>query len=369
MKVAVFELSSPNHSVMIYNWFHICKKNNWEFKLFTTEEIYKTVCHDIDMQNNELFILKKVSLLEFYRATKEMSKLDVVVLTSLQSYFFHYLILLLSSVSFIVTIHNLNAWFLTGSKTSLKGKLKSIVRGIWKKRSRGFIVNSQNMLEYALSNQLTRKSIIAVPFSMRHKYMSLLVPSVNAQKFTIVYPGMVSTKRKSYDLFLRFAKDNPAIKFILLGKVILDEGGQGLLDDINNQVLSNVVSYNSYVEQLEFDRVMREANLIFSFINIDYYNDGIKERYGESKDSGISYLMLEYGLPLLVNDGFVNFSPLDNATFHYDSYKSLSVQFEKFKASYALNSDLRSDILKARSTLNIESVSVRVRRFVIDNVK
>lgn len=352
-RVAVVELSSLNHSVMIYNWFHMCRENGWQFKLFTTKEIFNVVCEDIDLRESEVFIFERMSYFEFYRASKSLSLFDVAILTSLQSYFFHYLVLLLSKVKFVVTIHNLNAWFSIGSQVTFRGRVKAVIRSAWKKRSSAYVVNSQNMFDYASFNQFTTKNIEVIPFSLRQKSLEWLKNSDESSGFTIVYPGMVSLKRKNYDLFLRLAKDNPSISFVLLGKLVDNEGGQEVVKKIDSSGLLNVVTYDRYVSQEEFDTVMRRADLIFSSVNVDYCYDGVSEKYGETKDSGISYLMLEYALPLIVNSGFRNFKSLDVATLYYDDYDIL---FERIKAlikSRELYAEMQAKIVRARDDYDL----------------
>ena len=367
MKIALFEVSSITHSVMIYNWFHICRINNWQFSLFTTEEIYKVIRHDIDIKDEELYVMKEISITEFFKVSKYLDNYDICILTSVQSYFFHYLVLLLSKVNFVVTIHNLNAWFLTGNKQTLKGKLKFIVRSLWKVKAKAFVVNSNNMLDYVKSKELTNKPLTVLPFSLRHKSIASL-DIKDSEVFKIVYPGMVSTKRKSYDLFLLLATEFPNIEFVLLGKLMMEEGGEEILKKIDDMKLLNVKYYNSYVDQVEFDRVMSSAGLIYSFVNTDYCNDGVTEKYGKTKDSGISYLMLEYGLPLVVNCDFSNFSDLDVSTIYYEDYSGLYLNVNKIIDSDDMYKSLRYSVLNVRKSYSITAYSYKIKNFFLEEL-
>ncbi|HBY86120.1 MAG TPA: hypothetical protein DEO86_09615 [Colwellia sp.] len=357
MKIAIYEVSCSNHAVMIYNWVEICKKNDWDFEIFTTKDIYKQVSSDIEVVDGQLHLLKKISLVEVIKATVNLRKCDVIVITSLQSYFLHYLPLLFLRSKFLLTIHNLNTWFVGKDFSSFKGIVKYVVRRLFLKKIKALTVNSENMKKYLDDKQFTSKLVSIVPFSLRQQSSCSLIANKNTQALNIVYPGMVSKKRKCYKDFLMLAKKNPDITFTLLGRLIIKEGGDEIEAEINDNNLKNVVYYKAFVEQEEFDKVMNSASALFSVVNVDYNHQGITEVYGETKDSGISYLMAEFAVPLIVNSDFCNFSCLNQGTFYFNNSVELDDIISRFKSSNDFLKEITNKILKSRTSLNINNVA------------
>ena len=361
MKLAIVEFSSVNHSVMIENWVRVCECNGWSYFVATRADIYNEISRDINLDIDNVSISPKVTALNFMKIIGFLKSCDVIVITSLQGNFLHYLILLMVARKVILTIHNVNAWFLPGSDVTAKGRLKGIFRSIWRKKASGFVVNSTNMRNALDALGLCDREVSVVPFSMRFKKLPQLTRDDLTNRFTVVAPGMVSEKRKSYNVFLNLAKNNPHIEFVMLGKAILEEGAKEIVSYIKAEKLMNVKYFTAHVPQEVFESVMQSANLIFSDINVNYENDGVVERYGVTKDSGVSYLMLEYGLPLLVNSEFNNLDGLNLGTIKFESESDA----ERALLSVVNNKDyyleLRRKIVSARPEFEVEAVSQRVK--------
>ena len=343
MRLAIFELSSLNHAVMIFNWVEICKVNGWEFQVFTTRDIYNQVSEELNLKDSEVYFLKSVTFNEFYKAKKVINLCDITIITSLQSYFYIYLLIFFIKTKVVLTVHNLNTWFFSTPVLSARSVAKYIIRRILRLKFSGYLVNSKNMLDYALSKKGISKPIDYLPFSLKTSKAQYSYKKSNVKR-TIVYPGMVSEKRKNYDFFLKLAEDFPEIEFVLLGKMMLDEGAKDLLDKIRDRKLKNIIYYDDFVEQQEFDRVMCLSHAIFSFVNCEYYNDGVLEEYGKTKDSGISYLMAEYGLPLMVNSSFENLRHLNKATLYYNDYAEICYFLNKIANENEYYNSLRDSI-------------------------
>jgi hypothetical protein len=344
---------------MIYNWVKICQKNGWDFKVFTTLAIYEQVVKDIEITKEQIYIIEKVNLTEIIKATLQLNHFEKVVVTSLQNYYFYYLPIILIRSKLILTIHNVNTWFIGRNLSSIKSIIKHIIRKLWLRRSNAYIVNSQNMSVYISDNNLTTEPVGVVPFSLR----SLVAVERALYIKTIVYPGLVSKKRKSYDYFIQLCKDFPNITFILLGKLVIEEGGDEIESEIINNKLNNVIYYHHFVENDEFRKQIKNASLIFSFVNTNYINQGVPEVYGRTKDSGISYLMAEYGIPLIVNKGFKNFDCLDKGTLYYTDYNELKAFINYYSGKKSLEG-LSESVIIGRQALELDNISDTIFKFI-----
>lgn len=364
MKIGIFELSSLNHSVMISNWVKVCRANNWDLKIFTSKEIYEQLDGSVNINKSEIHILKKPSFMEFYKTLGEVNSCDFTVITSLQSYFLHYLVLLFANTKYILTTHNINTWFTPKAGKSIKTLLKYFVRFCFKLKVKGFLVNSKNMLNYVSGKIEIKKPITYLPFSLKTMHEECTLVEEEPKNYSVVYPGMVSVKRKDYQLFLELAANFPDVSFILLGKTIYSEGAGDVVNQIQENQLKNVIYYDDFVSQEEFSQVMKQSHIIFSYINVNYNNDGVTEIYGTSKDSGVSYLMTEYCLPLFINNPFKNFTHLNEGTLYYDNYNQLSDSLKKITDNDGSYKNLKKSIYFNANNDNIAYYSNQMKLFI-----
>ncbi|EPV8285225.1 glycosyltransferase family protein [Vibrio alginolyticus] len=320
-KVLIFEISSKNHAIMIYNWVLICKSRYYNCNVLTTREIYEQVKSKIDELNFDfnIYFIEDLSNLEKVSLIRSMESL---VVTSFQNRFHYYIPLLFCKSRVFITIHNVNRWFGRAQIQSLKGMIKSFYRKLFLYRADGFIVNSKNMLD-SIPKDFIHKTAV-VPFSLYQKER----PLDSCREKVIVYPGMVTKKRKDYRIFLSLAERNPDMKFVLLGKVINNEGGRDIINEIHSKNL-NVVFFEKFVDDKVFSDYMQIASLIFADIPSDVILDGYKEIYGVTKDSGVSYLSSEYNLPLLVNSSFKNLPQLRSLTSYYSDVYEADFEIKK----------------------------------------
>lgn len=364
MKVAIVEMCNPNHAVMIYNWSIICERNGWDFQVFTTRDISNQVVNEVF--SDRISLVENTSPKSFYKLRGQLKDSDIIVITSMQGFFFSFLWLLRLNGKLVLTVHNLNTWFLSElGSGSLKKIAKNLIRSFWLKQASGILVNSSNMKSYLDKARCCEKPLEAIPFSLKQKAYEVhsCHPS-NLVRPVIVYPGMVSKKRKDYLFFLDLAKVFDGVDFVLLGKVMSDEGGDEIVREIQEASLDNVKFYKDYVSQEEFDEVMSRAWLVYAYVNVHYSFDGVPEIYGVTKDSGVSYFMSEYSLPLLVNSEFKNLKELDHLTHYYDGYDSLETLVRRFTKDPAYWQESRSRIAEARNSLSINEMVTRADNFI-----
>lgn len=361
MKIGIIEVCSKNHICMIENWIQIAQINDWEITVFTIPEFK-------DQLDNEILKYKKLTMI--LNSNKKMSQFfqnieilsidfDYIIITSLQAHFLEFLFFK-PKCKIHLTIHNANTWFVKSRIYSIKTLLKKIIRTIYLKKVDAFIVNSINMLNYIENRVSLKKPIYVVPFSMKQRDK---IKKEKNSRISIVYPGMVSKIRKNYDFFLKLANDYTECDFILLGKINYDEGGEDILNKISSMKLKNVYYFDFYIDQKIYNSYMEQADILFSYINIDYNNAGYSEIYGQSKDSGVSYLMLEYCLPLLVNRGFNNFTELEDFTYLYDDYISLKNQLEKLLNNNT-NNHTNKKFSKARQEFSIDFNAAKINNIL-----
>ncbi|MFT5760367.1 MAG: glycosyltransferase involved in cell wall biosynthesis [Alteromonadaceae bacterium] len=374
MEISVIEVSTKNHVVMILNWLSICELNHWKLNVIVSQECFDVLEVQLPISTalNNILVLNQgftVNLLKVLKFTRSSS---YVVFNTVQWHFIFFIIVALKRES-LLCIHNANTWFqsydsflkfttsdsyvskLQKAKKIITRSLSYIARKLLVKLTNKISVCSTNMQSHLVEcYEVTAENIMVVPFSMKMK--ELKDESKFTNLTTVVFPGSVDFCRKKYNLFIQLAEHNPNVTFYLLGKMAYCNKAKSLINYIKQKNINNVIWFDDYLSQKEFDEVMLKANFLFTDIKVNYRN----EQYGVSKDTGVSYLMTEYNLPLLINREFNNFDFLNFATFYFKDFSELSSAFNLLNKN---NVDLQRGISKARKVISAERIaqSIKIR--------
>ena len=329
MKIGIIELSEKNHHSMIFNWVSIANINGWDITLFTTEEIYENV-KAVLIGLNYTVVLEQGSRYSFLKEIKnkyKSSSMDRIIFLSITSSFLQLLFTSFKGINYGITVHNVNAWFHKNSIKKISHFLKRYVRYKLFKNASFTIVNSENMKNYIDNTCKTTKPVYILPFSLKRADTN-----ENAKKetnFTVVYPGSVNVKRKGYDKFIQLAKENINDSFVVLGSCTQDLESKTVFDEMKK--IENIKLFNSYISIKEFDEIMLNADLLFSDLVVDFKLSDLNEVYGVTKDSGISYLMIQFNKVSFLNKEFKNLKELTDSTVSFNNFTDLSNQYKKLR--------------------------------------
>ena len=67
------------------------------------------------------------------------------------------------------------------------------------------------------------------------------------------------------------------------------------------ELKESLIYYNRFIENGEFDAVLREATVLLGVLNVEFQDRFNKEIYGQTKDTGIEAHAIAYSKPLIVN--------------------------------------------------------------------
>lgn len=327
MNIAIVEFCAKNHHSMIYTWIKIAKINQWKVTLYTKQDIFENAESEIDFLNCEIKTVKK-SRFELFKILKQDYKngqIDLTLFLSITCGFFELLFIRLYPIRYGITVHNSNVWFKGNVIKKASHIFKRYVRYKLKKNALFYVVNSENMREYIESNFVEDKKIYVIPFSLRKSNVS----KIEMKKFTVIYPGSINTQRKKYDNFIKLAKEFPEDLFILLGTVANHKEEKNIYHEMTT--VENIIVYDKYVANIEFNNQMSKANLLFSELVTSFELSDMKEIYGITKDSGISYQMAEYNLPALLNKEFKNIKELRSGSVYFENYDDLKCKYTQIK--------------------------------------
>ncbi|WP_454442556.1 hypothetical protein [Vibrio bathopelagicus] len=350
--LVVLELSTINHYSLLENWIEIAKINSWDITIVTLKEIRANLNSEL-VNDIECVLVEKRDVMRQLVKVKSLFKKDfnnLVLFTSIQSNFFSFFIFSLLRIRFGITIHNVNAWLGKANSTSLKFRIKTYFRKVIYKKASFLVVNSLNMKNYYDKESNNEKPICVMPFKL-FKPSNLPIECTNV-KLKIVYPGMVSSSRKRYDNFIRLARNMPDAEFVLMGRVESTDEDNKIIEEASK--LSNITCINGYVPRDIFDKEIKEADYIFGDIRVDFLDFEYIEKYGVTKDSGLSYFSIEFGKPILVNSDFSNLSGLELFTQYFDSSAISNYKIDKNTLDY----DKKCSLLNRFSASSIsENVS------------
>jgi hypothetical protein len=175
-----------------------------------------------------------------------------------------------------------------------------------------------------------------------------------------VYPGIVSKTRKRYvEIIDAFEKLGSNYQLHLLGKPNHQEGGGEILSLCHNH--SNITTYQSFVSPDDFREVMESSDFLISdlgsgeFKRYDYI-----EQYGQTKDSGVSHLIVKYQKPAILNYDFSRSFKGDNPILPYKNSEDIIKILTNFKLksghSKLINKHLYEASLNAQASTIYEKV-------------
>ncbi|WP_339627072.1 hypothetical protein [uncultured Winogradskyella sp.] len=297
---------------------------------------------------------KESSINYFFRIRKKLSEQDLIIAE--EPFGGTILILFLSLFNLrkktILTIHNVNKWFLPKMSFSLKMIFYTLVRNKIKNNVSAYIVISPNLKKYILKSGLTQKPVYFLPFSIPTSDNKLFKENDGVFRFCI--PGSVDLKRRDYSTVIKaFSKalsgGSLNLELYLLGKAnsekpeVVDLLNQ--CDSINKIFKKKIFYWTNYVPENEYERVMQIADSFILNINSFYQRSTSIEIYGITKETGILYAALNYQKRLIATYTYtLPYELMNNSQTYMDvnELTELLVTFENLQHEDKLVNDIDS---------------------------
>ena len=202
-------------------------------------------------------------------------------------------------------IHNANKFLNRILNFNFRSIVAFIFFKIIKLNIKGIIVISQTVKEYIIDNKLFDKVVYYIPFDNSER--THLIHKKNPElpiKFTI--PGTVNTERRDYKIFLKvfidILKNNPEykLKLCLLGKIVkIDREVHDLINKLKEIKPEAINLWTKYIDDEIYHDELLSSHFLIGNLNIEYNENNIREIYGQSKETGVLFLMLKYQIPTL----------------------------------------------------------------------
>jgi len=321
VNVGILEICTKNHYLLVESWSSVLKYRGLPLHHLLVQKVLENVSPQESVQ-----VLRSNFLAQIFQIRKWFDRQDLVIVTSLQSKWF--LFLWLSFFDYRckvwIQIHNAKSWSAPSRHPWLLPKLKStlrnFVRSRWLKKADALFVCSKNMKSFLDENQCAFFSKVHV-FPFRVSPDQFVLNTQVRKSLKIVIPGMLSKKRRNYQIFQFIANEfRETVELFFLGAPKQEEGGLELLMElkaISEKTNCKIHLFSTYVSDQDFQNVMNQCDLVFAQINTEYRHYDYVETYGLTKDSGVSYAMVVHALPGLFNESFRNLQELADSTLYY----------------------------------------------------
>jgi len=328
-------IKSTGRKILLITFPEILERNP-EFNKYIDDTLF------VDMSGSKAERGKEVS--RIWKKLKA-SKCEKAVLNTAEGNLVRLLCLkaLFNKMEFIGIVHNTRKFEKSFTQTIINKKIKK------------YLLLSDNLLQ-----SISPPSGIKVDY-----FYPLRFPTaqnwIEKKTHTIVIIGGVEKRRKDLDGFLKIAQQakDQNVKFIFLGK-----SNQELEEVIEFQKAINdlglndqIVTYDYFVPQKEFDTVIQNASLILPIV---HPNTKSAEEYFKSRISGAMSVSFGYKIPMMIHEGYEHITEMKGASFYYN--------MESFGANLQQaigNLNVKVDSMKSNGKYNVEFQEKRYVDFLL----
>ena len=330
MKAGIFE---THHAEAAYPVIRLFDNGTNQLTIFSYEEAdqhLQQLLQDDIKKFNWIKKKRRQSKISFirtiYRETKKQ-KIELLYLNTISNNFIFYavLILLLRKVRVIVTIHAVNNFFDHRFSLSPRRMVREAGKKLLIIVTREYNVLSTPPVKYLQSKLPKGKKVHCVPNAVFEELLIRQTQPLTTECINIVVPGTVEKRRRNYDhvfdLMKKLVESKITFTMVFLGKLYEDSGQEILARSKTwNEKYNNLYYYeDGEVNQLEFDRIMASATILFLPLEIEtIFDDDITEICGTSTTSGNITEVIRHAKPFIIPKLLAIDPLLERACFRYD---------------------------------------------------
>ena len=238
-----------------------------------------------------------------------------------QLLFFYLFFFIFCNKKTIVTIHNINTYYVYPS--SLKRKIKFFIRKIILIKTFGVNVLGEE-LKRELQKKGFKKLILNIPARI-YKEKNKMVKT-NKKFFVISIPGSFDLKRRDYkivyNVYKKLINEGKNIKINFLGNCKTKKKIEHKLL-IEFKKIGNIFYKEEFISEKEFFRKLNESDVLLSPTVIDFEYDGIFEKYGITKQTGFVFTQIQFAKISIIPQTLKTYKKLESSTLFYRNEESL----------------------------------------------
>ena len=335
MKVGI-AVYTRTHYELVYTLIKIFEREYSQIVLFLSKDLYTEFSRSFEGVSSDVtFILKDAedSIYNFFKKNKEvLNGLDFFI----SDEFYSLSILTEWKLPFIlnmkcpkiITLHNVNLWLKPKLSLNIKHLAYMLLRRSLLRKFDEISVFSNNMKDYVIHHTAYKKYVYVIPFSFYSNESSTVENGNEKPLINITIPGTINKARRDYkkllDTYEIIIKKKLPIKLVLLGYPI-GEYGIGILnrcEDMNRRG-GNIEYFKNFISKEVFEKKIKEASLLLSYITPKYYIKGSEEIYGLTKETCITWFAIKFVKPLILPKTFKNMTELNKSIINYDNVNAL----------------------------------------------
>ncbi len=333
MRTGIYE---TEHFEVTYTMIRLCDNGANSIILFTNQPTYRQLRYLLgnDADRYEWILQEEQEskyrfLLRMYRTVKQRN-LDTLYLNTINDNFIVHAgqIRMLKNTRVIVTLHAINTFFRFKPTLSLRRWVRHFGKRALIKVTGEFNVISDTMVNYLKGKLPAHKQVHQVPGAVFEEGQ----PSYPAMAFNnhlvVVVPGSVDHRRRNYDQVFELLEKS---QHLPVSVVLLGGFAPGFSQEIKERCIHYAALHNNLsfydtavVDQPAFDRIMKEAHLVFLPSVIDtVLVDDIAETYGKSICSGNIGDVIKHAKPLVAPVGLALPATLASSIRTYHSISDI----------------------------------------------
>jgi len=375
MNVAIFDLQ---HYEMVHSLHHIYNSTSNNICFFTNKNILSKIKKsDLGNSTYTVILSDDYANIEafFYDCLTYIieNKIDLVIFNTIDKNYkevWHFISQIKPPV--LVTIHNVCTWLnppFTLNKLALKNYY---YRFRIKGKAEAIIVLEDSQKEFILTNNLYKKPIFVIPYSINDSNNKK--SSHRNEILKVAIPGGIDGHRRDIDLVLEIVEEinnlNLKIEFNFIGNV-LGELGLALLKKIETLKEKGYLlnHYYSDDDNVLFEKKMTECDIILSPINVNTSYEGIKEIYGQTKATGVVFDMMRFEKPGILPIHLKTSSTMESSIIKYENKNDLINILTKLVNDSSYLQELTNHSIKNAIYYNKDNVKDRVLKEIASEIK
>ncbi len=304
-RIALVEIGG-SHDECLLTQMHAIQSRGHEILLITTPEVVDRN-PAFATYTNEVFTVdiaalsNKVQVRMVWNKLKS-SNVDLVVLNTAQGKVTRDLCLkaLFSKIEFVGIIHTTRMFTESFTQKIIHRKIKKYL-----------------LLSEFLKDKVSPQKGLTLDYFYALRFPESGAP-VERSNRQIAIIGGVEERRKDLNGFLEMVRsvEDKKVRFVFLGKSDLQKPEvQPFLDAIAAAGLKDrVKTYDHFVSQEEFDKVVRSSDLILPLV---HPNTPSADQYFRNQISGAMTVSFGYKVPMMIHRDYVHIEEMRKASFYY----------------------------------------------------
>lgn len=317
-----------NHQSM-YDYILKLLCENFNDVSFLTSNKIKS---DINIKNSNLnFIIDDEKLIckVYIKNIKLINSFENMITDEYYGLFYRLRNIKFNNQNKYLIIHNVSKWTscVNNPFFYFKNFFDQYYRKFFLRQFENLITVAPNLLK-ELKNK-TNKNVFLVPFNF-----SDLSRDFNYKKkdyCLIVIPGLVDRRRRNYNKLLDtieiFFSKYPKSKIIFefLGKINKNREPKiySKINSINSRFNNKILFHTKFIDTNTFENNILKSDFILSNLKPYIHKQGFKEKYGLTKESGVSYIIYKYSKPGIVPNWQKVFIDFENQLVNFETYSDL----------------------------------------------